>query len=373
MKKLVIATDNYYPRHDGITRVLGEIVPRLKDYDIRIIAPGYKGKKDSIVDGVNIIRVPLHKFSIGDFQPAKLKSKLIRNHIKDADIVFTHSIGPVGGMAMYHAWRQKKKLVSFIHSVEWELVPMAMKSYFLRKISYPVMRTIVRFFYKKADLIVVPAQNILDLLRWVVGNVPTRVIHLGCDTKAFVPPKSKKEAKEAVGIDPDTVVIGYHGRLGREKDLKTLVRGYVRSSKKRRTKLLVLGEGLASIRKTLDHPRIIHHESVDEVLPYLQAMDIYVLTSLTETTCLSILEAMSCEVPVITTRVGFVKDYIKEGRNGLFIDFQYPHQLAKKIDYLIENPVKRKAMGKMGRETVVKLFDWNKTVLEIKDAFESLD
>ena len=48
----------------------------------------------------------------------------------------------------------------------------------------------------------------------------------------------------------------------------------------------------------------------DDVVNYLNAMDVFVMPSLTETTCLAALEAMSCSLPVITTRVGSIKDYV---------------------------------------------------------------
>ena len=42
------------------------------------------------------------------------------------------------------------------------------------------------------------------------------------------------------------------------------------------------------------------------------------MPSLTETTSLATLEAMSCGLPVIASKVGFIKDYIAKGHNGIF-------------------------------------------------------
>ncbi|MBU1975612.1 MAG: glycosyltransferase family 4 protein [Nanoarchaeota archaeon] len=373
MKKLLIATDNYLPRHDGISRVLSEIIPRLKTkYAITIIAPAFNNTKTQTVDGIEIVRIPLRKHMVGDYQPAKFKSKIIKHYVHEADIVFAQTLAPIGAIAIYQAQKQKKKVVAFVHSVEWELVPMAMRNYF-RKLAYPLSKAYARFFYGKCDLILFPAQSIQDNVSWEVPSVEKRIVHLGCDTNTFVPPKSKVEAKKALGFDPKAIVIGYHGRLCREKDLKTLLRGFIKVDRKHKKKLLIVGDGIDSIKKMLERPNIHLHGSVDDVVPFLQAMDIYALSSLTETTCLSILEAMSCEVSVVTTRVGFVKDYIQEGKNGLFFDFQNNYELAKKLEQLIDNPVQMRSLGKRARETVIKLFDWNKTVKELIDAFESLE
>jgi glycosyltransferase involved in cell wall biosynthesis len=370
--KLVIATDNYYPRADGIARFLSEIIPRLKKhYDITVICPAYKNTISGIHDEINIVRIPLYNFYVGDFRPARFRRKEINEVIKGADLVFTQGLGPIGALTILSAHKQKKKTVSFIHSVEWELVPMAVKSLFLRRMAYPLMRRFTKHFYSKVDMIIVPSTGILDLISWEIGKKPIRVVHLGCDTKKFCPPHSKREAKKAIDVDQDAILIGYHGRLSREKDLQTLLRGFLRM-KKHGKKLIIVGDGLPQLKTMFMRKDVIFTGTKFNVVPYLQAMDIYVLSSLTETTCLSVLEAMSCGVPVISTRVGFVKDYIEDGENGIFFDFQNSVQLAKKIEYLIEHPKMREDLGKAARATVVAGFDWDRTVKDLLTAFSSL-
>ena len=48
------------------------------------------------------------------------------------------------------------------------------------------------------------------------------IVYLGTDTTKFIPPESKYEAKRRLGINPKDFVIGYCGRVSREKDLLTL-------------------------------------------------------------------------------------------------------------------------------------------------------
>ncbi|MCB1084392.1 MAG: hypothetical protein KDK61_08785, partial [Simkania sp.] len=66
MKRLVILTDNFLPRKDGISRFLSEIIPRIKDsYDIHLICPDYgeiQGFKS-----IRITKIPLTKKTYGDF------------------------------------------------------------------------------------------------------------------------------------------------------------------------------------------------------------------------------------------------------------------------------------------------------------------
>ncbi|MFH1072348.1 MAG: glycosyltransferase, partial [Nanoarchaeota archaeon] len=71
--------------------------------------------------------------------------------------------------------------------------------------------------------------------------------------------------------------------------------------------------------------------------------------------------------------VGFVKDYIKDGKNGLLSPLQDAYALAKKIDYLIQHPEIREELGKSARMTVAKKFNWDNTVKEIIEGIEELE
>jgi glycosyltransferase involved in cell wall biosynthesis len=108
--------------------------------------------------------------------------------------------------------------------------------------------------------------------------------------------------------------------------------------------------------------------SKDNVVPYLQAMDIYVLPSLTETTSISTLEAMSCGLPVVVTPVGFIRRYIKEGKNGVFFPKRNSGILARKLNGLIKSESLRQKLGSNARKTVIQKFNWDRTVKGIESA-----
>ena len=59
-KRLLIATDNFLPRWDGISRFLSEIIPRLTEhYEITVVAPDFGTYEDP---NITIIKIPLSKF-----------------------------------------------------------------------------------------------------------------------------------------------------------------------------------------------------------------------------------------------------------------------------------------------------------------------
>ena len=103
----------------------------------------------------------------------------------------------------------------------------------------------------------------------------------------------------------------------------------------------------------MSQKNIILTGSKDNVVPYLQAMDIYVLPSLTETTSISTLEAMSCGLPVVVTPVGYVKNYIHDGKNGLFFPKKNSGILARKINELIKD-IQRNPHSGIGKPEPLK-------------------
>ena len=377
--KLLIARDNFLPRWDGIARVLTEIIPLLiKDYDVTVIAPNYGEYKPK---GYKLIRIKKSKLGLGDYEAARFDRKTIKREIKKTDIVFTQTIGPIGFLSIYYARRKKKKIATYIHSVEWELVPMATNNLLLRKILYPVTKLMTKFIYKKPDLLIVPSSFLADELTWRGIDNKKTVATLGVDCEMFKPlkesTKEEKEKTETIRKElqlENNYVIGNHGRIANEKDLITLLRAYNRFKKKHKNaKLLIIGDGLESIKKKLRKTKgCILTGKKNNAQDYLKLMNAYVTTSLTETTSLTTLEAMATGLPVISTPVGFIKEYIKHGENGLIFKPKNSYDLYKKLEQIKNDPVRATKLKINARNTVTENFQWKNTAEKIKEALKNL-
>jgi len=366
--RLVIATDNFLPRWDGIARFLAEIIPRLlEEYDVTVISPDYGISHLDMK--IRRVLIPLREKQYGDYTPAQWLPKAVAAAIVDADIVFTQTIGPVGLLAQRAARKLKKPLVAFIHSIEWELVPRAVDTAILKRIGYPVMKQLTRYLYNRCDLLIVPSENVAEMFEWQRIRTEKTVVHLGTDTKRFV--KGDKEAaRKALGIPSKALVIGFHSRIANEKNLLTLSRAYLRA-KIPDKRLLLVGDGIPELKARLKKvPGAIVPGPQEDVVPYLQAMDIYVMPSFTETTSLAVLEAMSCELPVISSPVGFIQQYIKHGENGLFFETKNIFELAGKLEHLAADEILRVKLGKAARKTIVEQFNWDKAAEGIAAALK---
>ncbi|MEK6874723.1 MAG: glycosyltransferase family 4 protein [Nanoarchaeota archaeon] len=356
--RLLITTDSFLPRWDGIARVLYETIPHIsKSFRITVVCPDY-GIAPNLP--VTYLRFPVSQWRFGDFRPAKLDRAKLEAVIKQADVVFNHTIGPIGFNAIRLARKHNKPVIAYIHSIDWELFSKSIK--WGQAIVYVMTRMIERVIYNKCQLLMVPSSDVAHILKVNRIKTSTCIIRLGVNTTIFVPAKNKALAKEKIQLPTNSVIIGFHGRISREKNLRTLRRGFDRLKKRfYNLRLLIVGSGVRQEEELFDIPRATCVGQVDAIVPYLQAMDIFVLPSLTETSSLSTMEAMSCGLPVVVTRVGNTKYYIKPGINGFFFKRKSSKSLAKVLRALILDESLRYRLGRAARTTAMNHFDWEVT------------
>lgn len=360
MKKLLITTDNFLPRMDGISVFLSKIIPRLsKKFDITVVCPNYG---DLPKMKAKIVQIPLSKMKFGDYQLAKYMPGKIRKLVKQADIIYNQTMGPIGIASINASKKYGKPLVSYIFSIDWELFAYSVNRF--KRAIYHIIRWFELKMYQKVDLLILPDNNVKKKFRSV--DVMKKLIPLRIDVNSFRPGNTKKK----LGYK-NKFIIGYTGRLAREKDIPTLCKAIkMLANKYEKIKLLIIGKGI-------DLPGC-RHECIKflgekkDVEKYLQAMDVYVLPSLTETCSLSTMEAMSCGVPVITTRVGRLKEYIKNGINGIFFEKRNSQDLARKIEKMMRAPKLRQKIGRNARKTALKEFDIKLSIEEIETSLKSL-
>lgn len=88
----------------------------------------------------------------------------------------------------------------------------------------------------------------------------------------------------------------------------------------------------------------------------LTAGTVYLHTSESESLGLSVLEAMSCGLPVVSTNVGGIPEIIQHGHTGMLAPLGDNTLLAQQIINLLENPGKARRMGQASKQHVQKYF-----------------
>lgn len=178
--------------------------------------------------------------------------------------------------------------------------------------------------------------------------------------------------KNKLGLDKYTFVIGFTGRLVRDKGIIELVQAFKILSK-RYDKVALLLVGMLEERDALPieiieyirmNPAIISTGYVEnsKIEYYYALMDVFVLPSYREGFPTSILEASSMQLPVVTTKVTGCIDAIIKDETGTFVEND-SLDITRAIEKYAINKELRKKHGSNGRKFVEKNFDqhliWN--------------
>jgi len=148
-------------------------------------------------------------------------------------------------------------------------------------------------------------------------------------------------------------VVGFCGRLEKEKGIEVLLAA-IPLCKNKNIKFLIAGSGSLedTIRQKMQYDNIQMLGFQENIQEFVSQVDIGATpTIIEEGFGLMNLEFMASGKPVITTCNGAQPEYITHHKNGFLIAPNNPEQLAYYIDYLIENPEKRKEIGENAMRT----------------------
>jgi glycosyltransferase involved in cell wall biosynthesis len=116
----------------------------------------------------------------------------------------------------------------------------------------------------------------------------------------------------------------------------------------------------------------VFHGFVPDVRDRLAAADVFVLPSRGDNAPMSILEAMACGLPVVSTRVGGIPELVSNGETGLLVPPDDPAALAAAIETLTSNPDLRARLGARGAARVSEEFSIESAVQATVDVYEGL-
>ena len=110
----------------------------------------------------------------------------------------------------------------------------------------------------------------------------------------------------------------------------------------------------------------------EELPAYLNAADLYVSSSLSDGTSVSLLEAMACGLPVVVTDVPSILEWVENGINGLVCPRRDSDSLAKAIITLLRDERTAAKMGKKNLEIAEQRADWNKNFKMLEKMYVEL-
>lgn len=233
---------------------------------------------------------------------------------------------------------------------------------------------------RRADIVIFGCNYQLDLWveRYCLLKDKCRYIHNGVDSKYFSAHSSGLsvvDCRVAFGFGPEDFIVGTVGKLRPEKQQGDLIDAVAKlRAKGLRVRALVVGDGekkpilikQASDVGVTDYIRFLGE--VRDVRSALAAMDVFVLTSLTETFSNAALEAMAMERPVVLSDVGGAREMVWEGVNGHLYPVSDVGRLSAILGGMAADRPATCRMGEEARRIAVERFSFSRMV----DEYEAL-
>jgi glycosyltransferase involved in cell wall biosynthesis len=344
---IVITSDRYAP------------FPDYKNTVEEILGPRIIGAGEEKIDGFKIIRLKT---------PFELGTRVwlcgLEKEIKriNPDIIISH------GMHDFNILRAsllKKKMKYKLYCDDHSLFSEEKKGIigFLYYKIYPY-----RLILKNADKLIGVADEVVEYMHKLYKFPKEKIIMipLGADSDKFkFNEKLRKEFRKENNTPQDNVVITYTGKINKLKGPHNVLLAIDKIKEKLKFPITILFVGNIDkdyeelflknkIKFNSEKIRAIQIPAVSnsELVRVYSATDIAVWP---RQASLSMIEAMSCSVPIICC--DFLTERYKN-KNGIPIKEDNIEQLAKAIEGLVNNSVKRKEMGKRGRELVEKELSW---------------
>ena len=218
-----------------------------------------------------------------------------------------------------------------------------------------------RLTHPFADRVVCVSQQIADFVAREAGIPEAKIVVIpnGVDLLRFQDLPERQSTRIALGLPVDRPVICTVARLEPVKRLDVLLRALARLSG---VELVVVGEGqergrLAQLAAELGVGQRVQFVGPQrDVLPWLAACDLFVLSSDWEGLSMALLEAMAARLPVVATRTGGTPDLVVPDVTGCLVPPGKADTLAAEIGRLLENADLRREMGRAGARRVAEGF-----------------
>ncbi len=369
--QVAMIIQNYHPLVGGAERQLAALAPllRARGVDIHVLTRRYSGLTPfEIIEDVPVHRLPI----MGPKAIASLMFTLaalpllrqLQPHLIHAHGLLSPTTTAVTAKRILGTPVVSKSLRGGILG---DLDRLKRKPFGNRRITT---------FRQRVDAFITISHEIKAELI-AVDILPERCFFIpnGVDLDRFSPPSPahKQALRASLGLTDGPIAI-YTGRLEVEKRIDQLISIWpaVRAAHPEAL-LLILGTGAeeATLRQTAG-AGVQFLGRIEDVVPYLQAADLFVLPSATEGLPNALLEALATGLPAIATAVGGTPDVINHQDTGWLISPDTPSALQEAMLTLLGDVTYRSKLGCQGREQVAKEYALPATAERLRVLYDKL-
>jgi glycosyltransferase involved in cell wall biosynthesis len=213
--------------------------------------------------------------------------------------------------------------------------------------------------------------------RLAKAGVPANKIHFVPNGFAPVAPTATRAvARQQLSLNGGTPVIGWVGRLSREKGPDVMLDAIAACETSWRLSMIGDGPERESLRQraaTLGiADRVLWHGPVSNAGALFSAFDAFVLSSRTEGTPIALFEAMHSNVPIVTTTVGGVPDVVSSDE-AILVPSEQPTMIARALDAILSDPAAAKQRSARASQRLLRDFGPEKWLADVERIYRAIE
>lgn len=368
--RIAIVTEVFLPKIDGVVTRLTRTIEQLVElgHDVAIFAPG---RPPATFAGCPVYRIPSLTFPVYPDIKFGLPSLGFFRDIREFSPDIIHAVNPIwtAALGVFAAKRDNVPLVASFHTNVPEYVEALGIGW-----TKPLTIAAIRYLHNQAAVNLCTSGPMVDKARGM-GLRNVQLWPKAVDTVTYRPDQADAAMRARLtNGHPADPLFTYIGRVSKEKDLARLkeVLRLVRADVPRAC-LAIVGDGpfLPELRERLGEDAVCTgFLSGGQLAQAFASTDVFVFPSATETLGLVALESFASGVPVVGTNAGGIPFIIDHERTGLLIEADAPDAAwAQAISGLLQDPVRRTAMGQIARAEAEK-YSWRAATQRLVRAYE---
>ncbi|WP_404370388.1 glycosyltransferase family 4 protein [Sphingomonas sp. MMS24-J45] len=367
--RVALFSGNYNYTRDGANQTLNLMVGHLlsRGVKVRIYAP--TSRTPAFPPTGDLISAPSIKIPLrGEYKLTRGMGNRVRRDLDAFAPNMIHVSAPdrLGHKALNYAEAHGIASVASYHT-RFETY---MQYYGLSFLVGPMIN-IQKRFYSRVDEVLAPSQMMGEILHdWGVPTPVTRWSR-GVNHDRFNPGRRDLAWRRSLGIGDDEIVVGFLGRLVKEKGLDVfaqVMRALAARGVKHRT--FVIGEGPAKDWFAQQVPDAVFAGFLtgDDLGRAVASMDVFFNPSVTETFGNVTLEAMAAGVPVVAARASGAVGLIEDGVTGLIVPPTDISGYADALQRFCEDDAFRAAAGAAGHAEA-DTYQWDRINQVVLDTY----
>jgi L-malate glycosyltransferase len=191
----------------------------------------------------------------------------------------------------------------------------------------------------------------------------------------------RERVRQEAGINSQDLLILSVGRLDPIKDFATLIRAFSSVVREMPNSFLwIAGDGDATYKQSVEQlvgelglsQNVKFLGTRRDVESLLDACDLFALSSITEASSMTVLEAMAMRRAVLATRTGGNSELVIPGDTGILVPVGDVSAMAAAMLGLLKDPEQRKRMGRNGSQKVKQNFSWDLSLAQYRDLYRSI-